>query len=289
MVNLLDDIVGDIVDKLKSKNLYENTLIVFTSDNGGCVHLDESGGNNYPLRGGKYSDFEGGVRMASFASGGWLSRSSLTVAAAAASSVGGGASTDEVLHISDWLQTLNAVGGNPSDAVDALAKTNSPPLPPYDSRNQLPVLLGTGGSKHRNKPLMLSSNAVLLDDWKLIKQEKVTPGGHPGRVYPNASSPDSPIDDPSLNLNCSDGCLFNVAEDPTEHREMAKERPDILEKLIGMYEEGVKTVYSNVDTLTMSEECDHFDDAVDCGCHLALHKWADDSGTPYLGPYARGE
>ena len=284
MINLLDDIVGDIVQKLKDKNVYDNTLIVFSSDNGGCVHLDESGGNNFPLRGGKYSDLEGGVRMAAFASGGWLERNNMAVANA-----NGGVSTDETIHISDWLQTLNAVGGNLEDAVDELALTNNPPLPPFDSKNQLNVLLGTGPSAHRDSPLMLSGNAVLFNEWKLIKQEKVSPGGHPGQIYPNASSPASPIDAESLNLNCSNGCLFDVVGDLTEHHDRSHDEPQILSQLMAMLEAGAQTVYTNNDTLIMDDACADIDDATDCGCHLASHKWADSGGVPYFGPYARGQ
>lgn len=59
MVNLLDIIIGNITLKLKENNLWENTLIVFTGDNGGCQRLNICGGNSHPLRGGKFVPFEG--------------------------------------------------------------------------------------------------------------------------------------------------------------------------------------------------------------------------------------
>ena len=58
-VAVLDDIVGDITASLKNNGLWERTLIIFTSDNGGSLELDETAGNNYPLRGGKASFLEG--------------------------------------------------------------------------------------------------------------------------------------------------------------------------------------------------------------------------------------
>ena len=58
-VKVLDFIVGQITMKLKEHNLWQNTLLVFTTDNGGSLELDETAGNNYPLRGGKASFLEG--------------------------------------------------------------------------------------------------------------------------------------------------------------------------------------------------------------------------------------
>jgi len=71
MVNFLDGVVGNLTAAFKAKGMWENTLMLFMSDNGGPIY---DAASNYPLRGGKYSDFEGGVRVAAFASGGILSQ-----------------------------------------------------------------------------------------------------------------------------------------------------------------------------------------------------------------------
>eukprot|EP01083_Nonionella_stella_P301004 1030448_1 len=71
MVNVLDIIIGNITQKLKYRHLWQDTLVVFSGDNGGCQRLDICGGNNHPLRGGKFVPFEGGIRTASFVSGGY--------------------------------------------------------------------------------------------------------------------------------------------------------------------------------------------------------------------------
>lgn len=54
--------VGRLLDYLDEKGLSENTLVVFTSDNGPWLGRGEHGGSAFPLRDGKFSQYEGGVR-----------------------------------------------------------------------------------------------------------------------------------------------------------------------------------------------------------------------------------
>lgn len=54
MVALLDEVLGNLTGLLKSRGMWEDTLMVLTSDNGGPVGPTESGASNWPLRGGKY-------------------------------------------------------------------------------------------------------------------------------------------------------------------------------------------------------------------------------------------
>jgi len=56
----LDDRIGDVIHTLKEQGMYENTIIIFTSDNGG--HLPDLA-NNGPFRDGKQSMYEGGLRV----------------------------------------------------------------------------------------------------------------------------------------------------------------------------------------------------------------------------------
>merc|ERR1712150_103804 len=77
MTNRLDQAIGDFVSMLKAKGMWEDTVMWVTSDNGGMTHwgpiaVGASVGCNYPLRGGKATLFEGGVRVVSFVTGGYL-------------------------------------------------------------------------------------------------------------------------------------------------------------------------------------------------------------------------
>jgi arylsulfatase A-like enzyme len=61
MVSAVDDGVGLILNKLEELKIAENTIVIFLSDNGGPK--DDNGSNNGPLRGGKSSFWEGGIRV----------------------------------------------------------------------------------------------------------------------------------------------------------------------------------------------------------------------------------
>jgi arylsulfatase A-like enzyme len=63
MVSSMDDNVGKVVAELKRLGLYDNTIIVFTSDNGGLATSEGSPTCNYPLKTGKGHLYEGGIRV----------------------------------------------------------------------------------------------------------------------------------------------------------------------------------------------------------------------------------
>ncbi len=62
MVESMDDAVGIVMTKLDELGLSENTIVVFTSDNGGVSAGDGKATSNLPLRGGKGRQWEGGIR-----------------------------------------------------------------------------------------------------------------------------------------------------------------------------------------------------------------------------------
>ena len=68
MVSVADNVTGHVVELLKKKGMWENTILVVSADNGGAF----CSGSNYPLKGCKYTFFEGGVRALAFANGGLI-------------------------------------------------------------------------------------------------------------------------------------------------------------------------------------------------------------------------
>lgn len=105
MVHSMDEAVGTVVEALERNGLTENTLIIFTSDNGGLTQrygrLDGFT-DNHPLRRGKGSAYEGGVRVPAIAY--W---SGVTPA---------GATCDEPVIGIDFYPTLLEVAGLEGDA-----------------------------------------------------------------------------------------------------------------------------------------------------------------------------
>ncbi|MDB2385416.1 sulfatase [Polaribacter sp.] len=72
LVESMDDAVGTVLNALKEMGLDENTIVIFTSDNGGVAAGDNFSTSNLPLRGGKGYQFEGGIREPYFIKVPWL-------------------------------------------------------------------------------------------------------------------------------------------------------------------------------------------------------------------------
>lgn len=103
MVTRLDDSVGRIVHALGDKGMLRDSLILFLTDNGAAtVGRYRNWGSNYPLRGTKYTLYEGGVRGVAAL---WSPR--LQKAARV---------SNQLVHVTDWLPTLySAAGGDLKD------------------------------------------------------------------------------------------------------------------------------------------------------------------------------
>jgi len=217
MVNYMDTAIGNVVAALKSKGLYDNTLIVFSADNGGPIYNNgTAGANNYPLRGGKMSNWEGGVRVNAFASGGFIPPSQR------------GTKKEDLIALWDWYSTFSYLAGvDPTDERAALAK-----LPPIDSLNMWPYLSGEVAASPRTEVALGTPNginALILGDYKILLGP-IEQAGWTGPIYPNITT-NWISADTVAHCGPNYGCLFNLKEDPTEHNNIADANPDILTKL----------------------------------------------------------
>ena len=62
VVDGLDQAIGKVLDTLANEGIEEETIILFSSDNGGAAYAG-GGADNFPLRGGKGDTYEGGIRV----------------------------------------------------------------------------------------------------------------------------------------------------------------------------------------------------------------------------------
>ncbi|XP_077515256.1 arylsulfatase B-like isoform X1 [Amblyomma americanum] len=98
MVDAMDESVGAVVDALRRRGMLNDTIIVFSSDNGGALFDEQAyGANNWPLRGDKASLWEGGLRAPAFV---WSTRLKQRRRV-----------SRQMMHIVDWLPTLYSAAG----------------------------------------------------------------------------------------------------------------------------------------------------------------------------------
>lgn len=148
MLSAMDEAVGQVVVALKETGLLDNTLIIFSSDNGGPSPGKIT--SNGPLRAGKGSIYEGGVRVCAFAV--WPGH------------IPAGKTVSEPLHAVDWYPTLvKLAGGSIEQKL------------PLDGRNIWPVL--TEGAPSPHDAILLcathpKSAALRMGDWKLVHDGK---------------------------------------------------------------------------------------------------------------------
>ncbi|UUO06476.1 arylsulfatase [Blastopirellula sp. J2-11] len=143
MVAALDEAVGQIVDEIKRQEMLDNTLFVFSSDNGGPDpgKLTDNG----PLRGGKHTLYEGGVRVCAFAS--WQGK------------IAPGTKVEAPLHIVDWYPTLIELAGGSLQQAK-----------PLDGRNIWPSITAGEPSPHDVIVCNITptEGAIRVGDWKLV-------------------------------------------------------------------------------------------------------------------------
>lgn len=224
-VKYMDEIIGEMVDKLQYFNMWKSTLLVFMSDNGGPVFggAHTNGGSNFPLKGGKDSPFEGGIRSVSFVSGGFLQEKAPHRV---------GTKLDGYVHICDWYSTFAALAG--VDPTDQKAKYFN--LPPIDSLNMWPYLSGADDWSPRDE-VYISKGTLIKGHFKIVEDKgdgELDQGCWSGPLHPNSTYPtmtqisfrrahggDGPLC--LRKESCSkDGCLYNIRDDPGEHHDLSE-------------------------------------------------------------------
>ncbi|MGB4726126.1 MAG: sulfatase-like hydrolase/transferase [Thermogutta sp.] len=187
----LDEAVGKLLEVLEKSGKASQTLVVFTSDNGGTTARNDdpayppdgyapgrSGGNNRPLRGNKGTVYEGGIRVPTVARWPGVLKPGKYV---------------HPVHITDWMPTFCALAGYRPEK----------PLK-WDGENIWPFLTGAAEPASRTIYTVgpsFRSVAIRDGDWKLIIHRATGPESE--RVE-----------------------LYNLASDPYEAEDQAENRPE---------------------------------------------------------------
>lgn len=194
-VHHLDHAIGEIVDALEKNQLRENTLIIFTSDNGPQVNW---GGNAYPddlkltdfnqpipMRGKKIDVWEGGIHVPGFVNWpGHIEPCRVT----------------QSVQVIDWFPTLAGLIAHSPERRIAWDGVDLSPLLLHNESIPARDLYWTWGSQPNRW-------ALQHGDWKIVHY------GRPEPVRRDAWS------------------LYNLADDPRERRNVAADHPDVVARM----------------------------------------------------------
>jgi arylsulfatase A-like enzyme len=184
MLAALDEAVGTIVEAVEKAGVRRNTLFVFSSDNGGPAPGRVTDNGKY--RAGKGTLYEGGVRVAAFAT--WDGQ------------IPAGSTVTEPIHMVDWYPTLLKLCG-----------TSGTQAMPVDGLDIWPTL--TQGRPSPHEAILLNTTprtgAVRVGDWKLV-------------VNHGDEDPDEPAPAEAGQGSVE---LFNLRDDPFEKTNLAGREP----------------------------------------------------------------
>eukprot|EP00912_Choanoflagellata_sp_UC4_P000209 UC4_evm2s134 len=208
MVHFMDHAIGNITSLLKAKGMYDDTIIMFQSDNGGpSFSGSDHTANNWPLRGTKMHNWQGGIRVNAWVSGGLIATQYPHMV---------GKKLDGLVSIADYYATVCGIAGvDPTDHRAAAAG-----LPPIDGLNMFPYFTGEVDKSPREFIFNDINTAVVVINntlWKIITGSEGS-ACWMGPHYPNNTNPSC-----STTVFCGDGCIFNLDEDPTEHVDLAND------------------------------------------------------------------
>ena len=162
MTTAMDRNIKNVLDAIDQKGFRDNTLVIFHSDNGGAP---KHGGSNTPLRGNKFTTWEGGVRVVAMMR--WP-----------AMFVEGRRFTSLTSYV-DLLPTQLAAAGQPiPDNLDGI--------------NLLPFLIRQTPAPDRE--ILLGKNAVVSNRWKLVGDELFDLASDPNETSDVAESHPGPLE-----------------------------------------------------------------------------------------------
>jgi len=225
MISYLDEGVENVTAALKRRGMWENTIVVFSADNGG--ECDKSYGNNYPLRGAKFTDFEGGVRASAFVSGG----SSLIPKARR------GSTSTAWVHICDWFATFASLAGaDPSDTPGA-------GVPASDGVNVWPAITSDAPSPRTEILVSSAGSGTLISVINGTAYKVMTETKKKHNIWTPKDFPLSPLE---YGKPC-DPCVFDLDADTAERTDLSLRLPDVTSELLARAKKHIATKWQTGD------------------------------------------
>ena len=205
VIREIDWSVGEVLKALDARGVADNTLVLFTSDNGPWLSYGNHAGDAGPLREGKGTSWEGGVRVPC------VMRWPGTIPA--------GTESDAMLMTIDLLPTIARAAGAPLPAL------------PIDGLDVMPLLSGGPDARNPHEAYLFyyeqnQLQAVTSGDgrWKLVLPHTYrTLGGRPG------GRDGKPV--PYEHRTIVHAELYDLRNDPGEATDVAEDRPEIVRAL----------------------------------------------------------
>lgn len=193
VVQEIDWQVGKLLKTLDELDLTGNTLVIFASDNGPQLNVEGHGSSGI-LRDGKWTNFEGGIRVPC------IMRWPEVIPA--------GSTNDEITAIIDMLPTFCSIAevALPADRV-------------IDGRSILPYMRGEQLDAPIHDSFTVPGATIRYGDWKLFLKGQSPGGGRSDRVGKTDRIP------------AVAGSLFNVKQDPGETTNVGAQHPDNVREL----------------------------------------------------------
>jgi len=228
-VKYLDYTWGILIDHLKTHDMWDNTIIFLASDNGALPfteNLDSSDwGSNWPLRGGKYSNFEGGIKVWAGMSGGLVPENIR------------GTTFEGLTHIVDFGATAMRLSMTSNQFGERTSLTGTEKN--VDGKNlyyfeEHDLIVHTIPTQFL--PTWMTANcsnwAATDGHWKYIVGSQCGLYDSGWHNFPGQESILMSSDPVSFNAGggyCIDGCLFDLSIDQNEYLDVSKDYPTIAE------------------------------------------------------------
>jgi len=202
-VEEIDWSTGEIIKTLKEQGIADRTLVIFTSDNGPWMERGDNGGSAFPLRNGKTTTYEGGMRVPCVMWGPGIVKPERV--------------SDELVTAMDFLPTFATMAG----------MSNYKPAKAIDGKNIADLIEGKPGAKspwdHFFYYFGSELHAVRQGDWKfraqnILQNEDIYRRDDAG----NTTMPE---------------VLYNLRYDAAEQKNVMKQNKDVVSRLKGLMDE----------------------------------------------------